>query len=104
MYELLQLGFTNVFSALSAYTSFLSCRMKEERLKKKSEGVSEVLAWVSKSRKLEEKLNAEKVKALHLSKVFEEQVSLSFMMYFLYYFSFCETSTCNIEEFLFILL
>eukprot|EP00268_Persea_americana_P053406 TRINITY_DN603_c0_g1_i5.p1 TRINITY_DN603_c0_g1~~TRINITY_DN603_c0_g1_i5.p1 ORF type:complete len:989 (-),score=344.60 TRINITY_DN603_c0_g1_i5:362-3328(-) len=48
-------------------------KMKEERLKKKSEGVSEVLAWVSKSRKLEEKLNAEKVKALHLSKVFEEQ-------------------------------
>ncbi|XXG80144.1 hypothetical protein AAC387_Pa09g1080 [Persea americana] len=48
-------------------------KMKEERLKKKSEGVSEVLAWVNKSRKLGEKLNADKEKALHLSKVFEEQ-------------------------------
>ncbi|OVA18137.1 SART-1 protein [Macleaya cordata] len=47
--------------------------MKEERLKKKSESVSEVLAWVNKSRKLEDKINAEKEKALHLSKVFEEQ-------------------------------
>ncbi|KAK3004743.1 hypothetical protein RJ639_019017 [Escallonia herrerae] len=48
-------------------------KMKEERLKKKSEGVSEVLGWVNKSRKLEEKMNAEKEKALHLSKAFEEQ-------------------------------
>ncbi|KAK2646726.1 hypothetical protein Ddye_021921 [Dipteronia dyeriana] len=48
-------------------------RMKEERLKKKSEGVSEVLSWVSKSRKLEEEKNAEKEKALQLSKIFEEQ-------------------------------
>ncbi|KAH7573656.1 hypothetical protein JRO89_XS03G0187700 [Xanthoceras sorbifolium] len=47
-------------------------KMKEERLKKKSESVSEVLSWVSKSRKLEEK-NAEKEKALQLSKIFEEQ-------------------------------
>ncbi|KAF5182571.1 Sart-1 family protein dot2 [Thalictrum thalictroides] len=48
-------------------------KMKEERLKEKSEGVSEVLSWVSKSRKLEEKRNAEKKKALRKSKVFEEQ-------------------------------
>lgn len=42
--------------------------MKEERLKKKSEGDSDVLSWVSKSRKLE------KEKALQFSKMFEEQV------------------------------
>lgn len=48
-------------------------KMKEERLKKKSEGASEVLAWVSKSRKIEEIRNAEKEKALQLSKIFEEQ-------------------------------
>lgn len=50
-------------------------RMKEERLKKKSEEPSDVLSWVSKSRKLEEKRNIEKERALYLSKVFEEQVS-----------------------------
>ncbi|KAG4204457.1 hypothetical protein ERO13_A04G045600v2 [Gossypium hirsutum] len=48
-------------------------RMKEDRLKKKSEGLSEVSAWVSRSRKLEDKRNAEKEKALQLSKIFEEQ-------------------------------
>ncbi|KAK6229219.1 hypothetical protein SCA6_018170 [Theobroma cacao] len=48
-------------------------RMKEERLKKKSEGVSEVLEWVGNFRKLEEKRNAEKEKALQRSKIFEEQ-------------------------------
>ena len=51
--------------------------MREERLKKKTDEVSEVLAWVNRSRKLEEKKNAEKEKALQLSKIFEEQVSLS---------------------------
>lgn len=50
-------------------------RTKEERLKKKTEDIPEVLAWVSRSRKLEEKRNAEKEKALQLSKIFEEQVS-----------------------------
>nr|GMD57330.1 SART-1 family protein DOT2 [Ipomoea batatas] len=49
--------------------------MKEERLKKKPEGVSEVLAWVNKSRQIEEKRKAEKEKALQLSKIFEEQDS-----------------------------
>ncbi|KAE8713610.1 U4/U6.U5 tri-snRNP-associated protein 1 isoform 3 [Hibiscus syriacus] len=48
-------------------------RMKEERLKNKSEGISEVSAWVSNSRKIEEKRNVEKEKALQLSKFFEEQ-------------------------------
>ncbi|XP_043689389.1 SART-1 family protein DOT2-like [Telopea speciosissima] len=48
-------------------------KMQEERSKKKSEGASEVLSWINKSRKLEEKRNTEKEKALHLSKVFEEQ-------------------------------
>ncbi|KAL6560114.1 hypothetical protein OROHE_006352 [Orobanche hederae] len=47
-------------------------KMREERLKS-SEGASEVLAWVSKSRKLEEKRNTEKEKARQLSKIFEEQ-------------------------------
>ncbi|CAK9170674.1 unnamed protein product [Ilex paraguariensis] len=47
--------------------------MKEERLKKKSEGVSEVLSWVNRFRKLEDRRNAEKERALQLSKIFEEQ-------------------------------
>ncbi|XP_012077380.1 SART-1 family protein DOT2 isoform X2 [Jatropha curcas] len=47
--------------------------MKEERLKKNSEPGDEVLAWVNRSRKLEEKKNAEKQKAKQLSKIFEEQ-------------------------------
>lgn len=49
-------------------------RIKEERLKKNSECVPDVLAWVNRSRKIEEKKNAEKEKALQLSKIFEEQV------------------------------
>ncbi|KAM3731478.1 hypothetical protein ACB098_12G166500 [Castanea mollissima] len=48
-------------------------KKREERLNKNSEGVSEVLSWVSWSRKLEEKRKAEKEKALQLSKIFEEQ-------------------------------
>ncbi|GFP79404.1 sart-1 family protein dot2 [Phtheirospermum japonicum] len=47
-------------------------KIREERLKS-SEGASDVLSWVNRSRKLEEKRNAEKEKALQLSKVFEEQ-------------------------------
>ncbi|KAA0039246.1 SART-1 family protein DOT2 isoform X2 [Cucumis melo var. makuwa] len=46
--------------------------MKEDRLKKQTEE-SEVLAWVKRSRKLEEKKLSEKEKALQLSKIFEEQ-------------------------------
>ncbi|KAI3873231.1 hypothetical protein MKW92_043573 [Papaver armeniacum] len=48
-------------------------QMKKERLNKKSESVSEVLSWVTKSRKLEVKKVSEKEKALQLKKVFEEQ-------------------------------
>ncbi|KAK4276155.1 hypothetical protein QN277_019134 [Acacia crassicarpa] len=48
-------------------------KMKEARLTKQSEGASEILSWVSRSRKIEEKKNAEKEKALQLSKIFEEQ-------------------------------
>ncbi|XP_021771028.1 SART-1 family protein DOT2-like [Chenopodium quinoa] len=51
-------------------------RMKEERMKKTSEGTSEILSWVHKSRKLEEKSNLEKEKALRRSKIFEEQDNL----------------------------
>ena len=56
--------------------------MKEARLKEKKEGgilddkddASEILSWVGKSRKLDEKRQAEKEKALRLARVFEEQV------------------------------
>ncbi|KAJ8753654.1 hypothetical protein K2173_026330 [Erythroxylum novogranatense] len=46
-------------------------KMKEERLKK-TEGVSEVSAWVNRSRKLEREIT-EKDKAKQWSKIFEEQ-------------------------------
>lgn len=68
--------------------------MKEERFKNKSEAASEVLAWVNRSRKLEEKKNAEKEKALQLSKIFEEQVV--FYPHFLVYFSLFPFSLSNI--------
>lgn len=48
-------------------------KMKEERTKKKSEGISEVLSWANKMRRLEEKRNTQKEKALQLSKILEEQ-------------------------------
>ena len=48
-------------------------RMKEERLQRKSEG-SEVLAWVGKLGKIEDRRKEEKRKALLRSKIFEEQV------------------------------
>lgn len=54
---------------------------KEERLKDKKEGgildgddgASEILSWVGKSRKLDEKKQAEKEKALRLARALEEQ-------------------------------
>ncbi|KAK4396669.1 SART-1 family protein DOT2 [Sesamum angolense] len=52
-------------------------KMREERLKKPSEGASEVLSWVNRSRKLEEKRTAEKEKAFQLSKIFEEQDNMN---------------------------
>ncbi|KQK02064.1 SART-1 family protein DOT2 [Brachypodium distachyon] len=56
-------------------------RAKEERWKDKKEGgilddkddASEILSWVGKSRKLDEKRQAEQEKALRLARVFEEQ-------------------------------
>ncbi|OWM81859.1 hypothetical protein CDL15_Pgr007897 [Punica granatum] len=57
-------------------TSVIEARIlkaKEERVKQNSEGVSEVMDWVGRSRKLEEKRNAEKEKAAQLAKLFEEQ-------------------------------
>ncbi|KAJ6943795.1 hypothetical protein NC652_009287 [Populus alba x Populus x berolinensis] len=41
---------------------------------KKAEVGSDVLAWVSKSRQIEENKNAAKERASHLSEIFEEQV------------------------------
>ncbi|KAI8022736.1 SART-1 family protein DOT2 [Camellia lanceoleosa] len=54
-----------------------SIRMKEERMRNKSEGVPEILAWVNKSRKLEERRSSEKEKTLQLSKIFEEQDNIN---------------------------
>ncbi|RRT76801.1 hypothetical protein B296_00006056 [Ensete ventricosum] len=50
-------------------------RTKEERMKKKSDGAFEISSWVNRSRKLEDRKNAEK-EALRLSKAFEEQVKI----------------------------
>ena len=81
-----------------------SFRMKEERLKKTSDGASDVFSWVSKSRKLEEKKKAEREKALHFSKMFEERVSFILLTCFplwinviclsciWFFLSFCENS------------
>lgn len=52
-------------------------KMKEARLGKQSEGASEILSWVTRSRKIEERKNAEKEKALQLSKIFEEQDNIA---------------------------
>ncbi|KAL6984902.1 ESCRT II complex subunit Dot2 [Sarracenia purpurea var. burkii] len=52
-------------------------KMKDQRLQNKSEGASEILAWVNRSRKLVGKRNSEKEKALQLSKFFEEQDNIN---------------------------
>lgn len=57
-------------------------RIREERLMKSSEGGSEILSWINKSRKIEEKRNADKEKALQLSKIFEEQVDWTLFIQF----------------------
>ncbi|MQL75082.1 hypothetical protein Taro_007454 [Colocasia esculenta] len=52
----------------------MSCqKMKEVRLKKKSDGASEILSWINKSKKLDEKKITEKEKASRLMKALEEQ-------------------------------
>ncbi|KAL0735716.1 hypothetical protein Bca4012_011926 [Brassica carinata] len=50
-------------------------QMREER-KKKAEEASDALSWVARSRKIEEKRNAEKQRAQQLSRIFEEQDNL----------------------------
>jgi U4/U6.U5 tri-snRNP-associated protein 1 len=50
--------------------------MREER-KKKAEDASDALSWVARSRKIEEKRNAEKQRAQQLSRIFEEQDNLN---------------------------
>lgn len=52
--------------------------MREER-KKKDEVASDALSWVARSRKIEEKRNAEKIRAHQLSRIFEEQVFPPFL-------------------------
>lgn len=52
-------------------------KMREERMKNSAEGASEVLSWVNRSRKLEQKRTSEKERALQLSKVFEEQDNMN---------------------------
>ncbi|KAF2322444.1 hypothetical protein GH714_017074 [Hevea brasiliensis] len=47
----------------------------DERIKKNSEVGLEVLGWANRSHKLEEKKNAEKEKAKHLSQIFDEQMT-----------------------------
>lgn len=49
-------------------------------MKKKSDGAFEISSWVNKSRRLEERKNAEK-EALRLSKAFEEQVKIYILEY-----------------------
>lgn len=57
--------------------------MRGERLMKPSEGAPEILSWVNRSRKIEDKRNAEKEKTLQLSKIFEEQVAFNFNLKFI---------------------
>lgn len=42
-----------------------------------NDGTSEILSWVGKSRKLDEKRQAEKEKALRLARALEEQVIMA---------------------------
>lgn len=57
--------------------------MKQERLKRKADDASEILSWVSISRKLEEKRNMEMEKAACISKNLDEQVKNLVCWYFL---------------------
>ncbi|GFS43739.1 SART-1 family [Actinidia rufa] len=51
--------------------------MKEQGLQNKSERDTEILTWINRSRKLEEKRISEKEKAMQLSRVFEEQDNIN---------------------------
>ena len=50
---------------------------KEGGILDSDDGVSEILSWVGKSRKLDEKRQAEKEKALRLARALEEQVTIA---------------------------
>ncbi|CAA2970547.1 Hypothetical predicted protein [Olea europaea subsp. europaea] len=57
----------------AAAPSVVNLKMSQERLKKKSEGASEVLAWVDKSRNLKRKEMVQKRNPCSFQKIFEEQ-------------------------------
>jgi len=61
--------------------------MREER-KKKAEDASDALSWVARSRKIEEKRNAEKQRAQQLSRIFEEQVLPPFLEHLISFYFF----------------
>jgi len=44
-------------------------------MKKRADDASEILSWVSKSRKLEEKRTVDREKAERISKILDEQVN-----------------------------
>ena len=50
---------------------------KEGGILGSDDGASEILSWVGKSRKLDEKRQAEKEKALRLARALEEQVTIA---------------------------
>ena len=59
--------FLTMFSLL---TFLIFCRIREEKVKKTSEGGSKFLSWVNKSRKIEEHKSAEREKVARLAKIF----------------------------------
>ena len=63
-----------LFTMFSLMTFLIFCRSREEKVKAKSEGGSEILSWVNKSRKIEEHKSVEREKVAHLANIFEEQV------------------------------
>ena len=63
-----------LFTVFSLMTFLIFCKIMEEKVKTKSEGGSEILSWVNKSRKIEEHKSVEREKVARLAKIFEEQV------------------------------
>lgn len=57
--------------------------MKEERLKNKNDGASEISSWVNKSRSLVDKKKVEKEKASHRLRILDEQVYIVLIFCFL---------------------
>lgn len=67
--------------------------MREERKKKVEDAsdasdASDALSWVARSRKIEEKRNAEKQRAQQLSRIFEEQVLPPFLGHIVSFYFF----------------